>query len=173
MTEVVTAILNAAERRMRLGGFSGFSFREIAADVGMKSSSIHYHFPTKEDLAAAVIRRYTADVSRRMDIALAKDNDPVRVWTETFRGKWISQGKMCPCTMLAAASLDLPEKVVTEVRKFFQMSLDKLVSAGLSEASAAEFYSTLIGATVVATALKEPAVFERAIGEFQEMHAVA
>ena len=36
----------------------GFSFRELAADVGVKSSSVHYHFPTKEALAAAVIRRW-------------------------------------------------------------------------------------------------------------------
>jgi AcrR family transcriptional regulator len=59
MSDVNTAILNAAEARMRLGGFNGFSFRDIAADVGVKSSSVHYHFPTKETLAAAVIHRYT------------------------------------------------------------------------------------------------------------------
>jgi len=55
MSDVNTAILDAAEARMRLGGFNGFSFR----DVGVKSSSVHYHFPTKETLAAAVIHRYT------------------------------------------------------------------------------------------------------------------
>ena len=33
--EVSVAIMDAAERRIRLGGFNGFSFREIAADVGM------------------------------------------------------------------------------------------------------------------------------------------
>ena len=59
MSDVNTAILDAAEARMRLGGFNGFSFRGIAADVGVKSSSVHYHFPTKETLAAAVIHRYT------------------------------------------------------------------------------------------------------------------
>ena len=49
MNEIVAAIMDAAERRMRIGGFNGFSFREIAADVGVKSSSVHYHFPTKEN----------------------------------------------------------------------------------------------------------------------------
>jgi len=173
MSDITIAIMDAAERRMRIGGFSGFSFREIAADVGIKSSSVHYHFPTKEDLAAAVIRRYTADVSDRMDQELQKDKDPVHVWTETFRGKWISQGKMCPCTMLAAASLDLPEKVATEVKRFFRMSLDKLRSAGMSEAAAAEFYSTLIGAMVVSVALGEPAVFNHAVHDPQDLRAVA
>ena len=41
MSDVKTAIMDAAERRMQLGGFGGFSFREIAADVGIKSSSVH------------------------------------------------------------------------------------------------------------------------------------
>jgi TetR/AcrR family transcriptional repressor of nem operon len=59
MTEMRNAILDAAEARIRRGGYSGFSFREIAVDVGVKSSSVHYHFPTKEMLAAAVARRYT------------------------------------------------------------------------------------------------------------------
>ena len=63
MSDVKTAIMDAAERRMQLGGFGGFSFREIAADVGIKSSSVHYHFPTKEDLAAAVIRRWAEETS--------------------------------------------------------------------------------------------------------------
>jgi TetR/AcrR family transcriptional repressor of nem operon len=58
MSDVKAAIMDAAERRMQQGGFGGFSFREIAADVGIKSSSVHYHFPTKEDLAAAVIHRW-------------------------------------------------------------------------------------------------------------------
>ncbi|WP_157628311.1 helix-turn-helix domain-containing protein, partial [Ensifer sp. BR816] len=46
--------MDAAEERIRRAGYSGFSFREIAADVGVKSASVHYHFPTKERLAAAV-----------------------------------------------------------------------------------------------------------------------
>ena len=63
MSDAAVAIMDAAERRIRLGGFNGFSFREIAADVGIKSSSVHYHFPTKENLAAAVIHRYTDEVA--------------------------------------------------------------------------------------------------------------
>ena len=40
ISDVKTAIMDAAERRMQLGGFGGFSFREIAADVGIKSSMV-------------------------------------------------------------------------------------------------------------------------------------
>src|SRR6266478_10194767 len=108
MNDNAIAIMDAAERRMRIGGFNGFSFREIAADVGVKSSSVHYHFPTKEALAAAVIRRYSEETAKLIDEELEKDPDPVRVWTNAFRRTALSEGRMCPCTVLGAASQDLP-----------------------------------------------------------------
>ena len=52
-------ILDAAETMIQSQGYNGFSFREIADQVGIKSASVHYHFPTKADLGAAVARRYT------------------------------------------------------------------------------------------------------------------
>ena len=52
---------------MQAGGFGGFSFLEIAADVGIKSSSVHSHFPTKEDLAAAIVRRWAEHTFKVID----------------------------------------------------------------------------------------------------------
>src|SRR5512133_1343618 len=106
VSDVAAAIMDAAERRMRRGGFNGFSFRDIAADVGVKSSSVHYHFPTKEKLAAAVIRRYTQEVSELSDQEAKKGGDPVKVWTRAFRGTLNSDDRMCPCVVLGAGSLE-------------------------------------------------------------------
>jgi TetR/AcrR family transcriptional regulator, transcriptional repressor for nem operon len=162
MTDVKNAIIDAAERRMQLGGFGGFSFREIAADVGIKSSSVHYHFPTKEDLAAAVVRRWAEQTSKFIDGELEKDPDPIRVWTNAFRGTAMSDGRICPCTVLGAASQDLPPEVAKEVKGFFRMCLDKLVAEGLSPGDAAEMLSTITGALVIANALGDSAVYDRA-----------
>jgi TetR/AcrR family transcriptional repressor of nem operon len=85
MGDVATAILDAAERRIRIGGFNGFSFREVAADVRLKSSSVHYHFPTREKLAAAVVHRYAGEVAQIIDRGLAADPNPVNVWMRAFR----------------------------------------------------------------------------------------
>lgn len=165
MKDVKTQIMDAAERRMQRGGFGGFSFREIAADVGIKSSSVHYHFPTKESLAAAVIKRWATDTSEQIDTQLKKDRDPIRVWTNAFRGTAVSRGRMCPCTVLGAASQDLPAEVATEVKAFFKMCLDKLIAAGLAPSNAAEVLSTLTGALVVANALGDRAAYDRATAD--------
>src|SRR6185369_12159145 len=114
MSDAATAIMDSAERRMRLGGFSGFSFREIAADVGIKSSSVHYHFPTKEALAAAVVRRYVERVSEEIDGDVETEKDPVKLWTKAFRRSSTSAKTMCPCVVLGAASQDLPSEVSNE-----------------------------------------------------------
>ena len=173
MSDVKDAILNAAELRMQQSGFAGFSFREIAADVGIKSSSVHYHFPTKEDLAAAVIRRWAEYTAELIDKELEKDPDPIRVWTKAFRGTAFSDAHMCPCTVLAAASQGLPEQVAKEVKGFFKMCQDKLVAEGLSPSKAAEVLSTITGALVVANALGDTAEYDRATRDLLRKGAAA
>ncbi len=170
MSDVATSIMDAAEQRMRLGGFNGFSFRDVAADVGIKSSSVHYHFPTKEKLAAAVIRRYSEEVSELIDKALASEPDPVKVWTRAFRGTLHSKERMCPCAVLGAASLDLPQEVAAAVSGFFKMCLDKLMKSGLSTSKAAELIATITGAMVVANALNDKAMFDRATRDMVRAH---
>jgi TetR/AcrR family transcriptional repressor of nem operon len=162
VSDVKAAIMDAAERRIQQGGLGGFSFREIAADVGIKSSSVHYHFPTKDDLAAAVIRRWAEYTSELIDKQLEKDQDPVRVWTKAFRGTAFSEARMCPCTVLGAGSQDLPAQVAKEVKGFFKMCQEKLVAEGLSPSKAAEVLSTITGALVVANALGDTAEYDRA-----------
>ena len=39
-------------------GYGGFSFRDLAAEISIKSASVHHHFPTKATMTAAVARRY-------------------------------------------------------------------------------------------------------------------
>jgi TetR/AcrR family transcriptional repressor of nem operon len=164
MSDISEAIMDAAERRMRIGGYGGFSFREIAADVGVKSSSVHYHFPTKEKLGAAVIRRYTERVVQYFDKELATGLNPIKVWTRAFRGTLHSE-RMCPCTILAAGSRDLPPEVMAEVHRYFKVCLDKLVTAGLSPDSAVQLLATITGAMVVANALDDIAAYDRATSE--------
>ena len=166
MSDVAAAIMDAAERRMRKAGFNGFSFREIAVDVGVKSSSVHYHFPTKENLAAAVIQRYTAQTADLIERELQKEPNPVKVWVKAFRGTLHSADRMCPCAVLGASSVDLPPEVSAEVKRFFKMCHEKLVEEGLSSDDAAQLLATITGALVVANAVNDLATYDRATREF-------
>lgn len=39
-------------------GFNAFSYKHISQEIDIKTSSIHYHFPTKSDLGIAIIRKH-------------------------------------------------------------------------------------------------------------------
>jgi AcrR family transcriptional regulator len=51
-------LMDLAEDHIRNAGYGGFSFRDLAAEIGIKSASVHHRFPTKATMAAAVARRY-------------------------------------------------------------------------------------------------------------------
>lgn len=48
----------AAEELLLRRGFNGFSYQHIAVRLGIRNAAIHYHFPTKEHLGVALVRRY-------------------------------------------------------------------------------------------------------------------
>jgi TetR/AcrR family transcriptional regulator, transcriptional repressor for nem operon len=75
---------------------------------------------------------------------------------------------MCPCTVLGASSHDLPKEVAAEVKRFFKMCQERLVAQGLSLNKATEFLSTIVGALVVANALRDSAEYDRATRALRE-----
>jgi TetR/AcrR family transcriptional repressor of nem operon len=50
--------MDLAESFIQEKGFNGFSYAHIATALDVKNAAVHYHFPTKEELACAVIQRY-------------------------------------------------------------------------------------------------------------------
>lgn len=62
-----TQIVQHAQRLIQEHGCNGFSYRDLAALIGIKTSSIHYHFPCKNDLLLAVVRHYHAQWREAID----------------------------------------------------------------------------------------------------------
>ncbi|AUM70565.1 TetR/AcrR family transcriptional regulator [Pseudomonas fluorescens] len=162
MSDIGVAIMDAAERRIRVGGFNGFSFREIATDVGVKSSTVHYHFPTKELLAASVIHRYTERIAELIDNDFAAEPDCIKIWVQAFRGTIYSVDRMCPSTVLGAETRDLPDKVSTAVQSFFEMCLERMTTQGMTLEGASQLLSTIVGALLLANALGDIKAYDRA-----------
>jgi len=166
-------IIAAAERRMRTGGFHGFSFREIAADVGVRSASVHHHFPTKEDLAAAVARAYTD----RFKAALGDPADPARspqelllLYVDLFRRDLVEDRSMCLCGFLACEGPTLAQRINAEIRAFFADNLawlervlaraDPQAPPEARMAEASRIVATLEGALLLAHSLGDRGAFE-------------
>ncbi|MET4897063.1 TetR/AcrR family transcriptional regulator [Sphingomonadaceae bacterium jetA1] len=162
MNETAEAIMDAAERRIRAGGYGGFSFRDLAADVGVKSASVHYHFPTKDMLVAAVARRYNDRVVAAVEQEIATGADAVEAWRKVFRDALAKGAHMCLCGSLGATAGDLAPDVATEVRRFFDLGVDSLMAGGLPRARAMQALALLEGAILMASVQGDSAIFDAA-----------
>ena len=162
------ALLKAAEDKVRLGGYNNFSFREIANEVGIKSASVHYHFPTKADLGAELAHQYTnafLNALGDVDEIKANNENPIDVYTQLFRNALLTDNKMCLCGLLGAQNESLPDKVRLEVKRFFDLNLAWLEQAhianGENEPSHAAILtvSLLEGAMMISKALNDHSYF--------------
>lgn len=167
MSETVEAIMDSAERRIRSGGYGGFSFRDLAADVGIKSASIHYHFPTKGALVAAVARRYNDRVAQAVDDEIAAGTSVVGAWRAVFRGALVEGPAMCLAGSLGAISSELTPQVTHEVRRFFDRGVESLMAGGLTRNDATRVFATLEGAILIASARNDASIFDAATAHLE------
>ena len=116
-----TRILDVAERLAQTRGFNGFSYADVAAEVGVTKASLHYHFPGKAELGEALIGRY----SERFGAELARIDQnglaPTAKLT-AYAGLYadvLRQKRMCLCGMLAAEYETLPDPMRDAILGFF------------------------------------------------------
>jgi TetR/AcrR family transcriptional repressor of nem operon len=57
-TDTREQIMDRAAQLLMSRGFNGFSYRDISSHLGVKNAAVHYHFPTKADLALALVDEY-------------------------------------------------------------------------------------------------------------------
>lgn len=114
-------VLDVAERLIQIRGFQGVSYADIAAEVGVTTASLHYHFPSKADLGLALVERYRARftaalevIERREPSAIGRLAGCARIYLDV-----LDAGRMCLCGMLAAEHSTLPAPMRRGVRAFF------------------------------------------------------
>lgn len=93
--ERLEAVVAAARRRLETRGYKGTSVADIAGDVGVNAGSIHWYFPTKDDLFAAVLDQVAEESRESAHAALAAGASPrealaaVLASAERYRGMHI------------------------------------------------------------------------------------
>jgi TetR/AcrR family transcriptional repressor of nem operon len=181
MSDMKQKIMSAARLTVQDRGYGGLSFRELAKEVGIKSASIHYHFPTKGDLGGALAKRYTADFAEYLDGLLAEGLDPatcIRKYTDVFRDTLRNENRMCLGGIMAAEHNDLPVEVQAEVVKFSEMNarwLTEVLSlqeppgadAKAIERHALAIFAAIEGAQLVARGRNNAAVYDDIVGAYR------
>lgn len=173
------AIMTTARAMVQARGYNALSFREIAKAVGVKSASIHYHFPTKGDLGAALARAYTDEAIAAMDALAASGASPadcVAGFAAIYRAALEANNRMCLCGIMAAEHEDLPPEVRVEVKRFTDAAIAWLTRlqqtrADLSPEAAHEralgIYAAIGGAQLMARGRGDISVFDAAIAAYR------
>ena len=172
MNETANLLMNAAEARIRQKGYNAVSFRDLADELGIKSASVHYYFRQKEDLACALVERYSdvffAAVEGRLG-KNAKSLEKVDAYVDAYRAALYDADAICLCGMLGAEFTGLPQPVAERVAGFFQANIDWLTNALPREWSgkkrtrrAGQLLATLQGAMMLANTLGDRKIFDRA-----------
>lgn len=130
-TDTKTALLDVAERAARARGFDGFSYADLAEAVGIRKASIHYHFPTKAALSAALMERYHAE----MDDRCARIEDRHKTGAERLRAvialyrEALNGGEtLCLCVSLICGRESLSDEVIGKIRAFRAMMVRRITA---------------------------------------------
>jgi TetR/AcrR family transcriptional repressor of nem operon len=173
------AILTAARSRAQSYGYNGLSFRELAKDVGIKSASIHYHFPTKGDLGAVLAQLYSAHAQADLDAVLERTDSPaarLAAYVALFRRALEDGNRMCLCGIMAAEYDDLPDAVKAEVAAFADLNVEWLTKAladadappgQASEQWARAIHAAIGGAQLAARSRNDIALFDDIVATYR------
>jgi TetR/AcrR family transcriptional regulator, transcriptional repressor for nem operon len=114
-------LMRNATAIVRRGGSAALNFRDLGHSVGVKSSTVHYYFPTKSDLLKEIASEYTTMFLEALEDGL-RDSGSFRedmlLLVDLFVG---AQGEKlsCLCGMLATEADLLDPAVKTTVNQFF------------------------------------------------------
>lgn len=161
-------ILDAAEIRVRGGGFAAMSFRDLAIDVGIKSASVHYHFPTKTDLGGALVARYSDQFKARLDeIGTSNLMEALDAFVALYASALVLNKTICLCAVMGAEAIGLPDHVNQRTKAFFQLNRDWLETllrthgADAPAAYASMVVAALEGGMIVASASNDRSLFDQ------------
>jgi TetR/AcrR family transcriptional repressor of nem operon len=173
-------ILNTAHAFIADRGYAAFSYADIADQLKISKATVHHHFPSKVDLAIAVLRRHRFRLVENLAALDGAVNEPLTRLSRYMRHWEVCIQKktepICIAALLAAELPSLPVDVATEVRLHFVALhgwLQKTIELGLKQKTirlaqtasgeAELIMATVHGAMVSARAYQSSKVFGQVV----------
>ncbi|MDJ0650185.1 MAG: TetR/AcrR family transcriptional regulator [Calothrix sp. MO_167.B12] len=128
-------ILDTAQSMVRNRGYSAFSYADIAKQIGIRKASIHYHFPSKDNLVKELVKRYREILERKCFHIEQQEITPqeqLREFVNLYRDG-LQDNQICLCGMLTADFVVLNSEIQAELRSFLAVNqswLTRLLQRG-------------------------------------------
>jgi TetR/AcrR family transcriptional repressor of nem operon len=171
-------ILDIAQRLMQTRGYNGFSYADVAAEIGISKASLHHHFSTKATLGAAIIERYarqTREALARISADKHSAPDRLAAFTQLYADVLV-EDRLCLGAMLAAEFGTLPQPMQKTVRQFFRDNqdwLEHVIAAGRGARTLRPQGNDADVARVMLGGLEGAMLIARPLGDIDSFHATA
>ena len=176
--DTATRILDIAERLVQSRGFNGFSYADVAAELGITKASLHYHFAGKAELGDALIARYAARFAEALEQIYQRGGDaPAKL--DAYAGLYadvLREKRMCLCGMLAADYDTLPKPMRDAVIRFFddnELWLTRVLGQGHEDGSVRIGGSASEAAQAIIGGLEGALLVARPYGDVARFKATA
>ena len=119
-------IMDKAAELLTRRGYNGFSYRDISTHLGVKNAAIHYHFPSKSDLALALVDNYQQTLRSNTSSFMAYGGPATPQMEGLFlftRSQFCMGHCICPMGAFSVDFDDLPEEIKSATERFMQDSI--------------------------------------------------
>jgi TetR/AcrR family transcriptional regulator, transcriptional repressor for nem operon len=177
-TDTATRILEIGERLLQTRGYNGFSYADIARELGVTKASLHYHFPTKAALGDALIARYAERFATALDEierAGLSARGELDAYVALYRGV-LQHDRMCLCGILAGEHQTLPLPMRDALVRFFDMNetwLAGLLERGRVDGSIPVHGPSVDTARLILSSLEGAMLVARADGDVARFDSTA
>jgi TetR/AcrR family transcriptional repressor of nem operon len=100
-TDTRAQILRVARTMIATRSYLGFSFQDIADQVGIRKPSLYHHFPTKEALGIEVLEEATAGFKRWAAATPTSPQKKLSAYFRLYRDTLQAGSRVCPAGALA------------------------------------------------------------------------
>jgi Transcriptional regulator len=178
------AELNTKAKALELGGyylqtlgFNGFSFQNIADELGIKKASLHYYFPSKEDFGLSLIeeyeKAYIAFTEKLSPLSAPKKLDQMfqMFYRMTDDGK-----KICPTGVLCSDFNSLSKGMKKRLLAFYELQrswLKETLKQGIQEKEFKKDLNVELQVELIATFIQGSLQVARLRGEAETFKSSA
>lgn len=152
-------IIQLAMELTQSRSFNWLSYQDISDRLSIRKASIHYHFPTKQDLGVALLKHYRelfAEWSREAKSKYKSAPERFDAYFDYFRGIMGKNERVCPGGVFSLEWQTLSDGMKTEVKGLFndhRKFLDVVIREGreakeLREEGSVEEQIAMIGSCV-------------------------
>lgn len=178
-SDTYTRLMDVAQDLVQQRGLNAMSFQDLSVAVGIRKASVHYHFPSKDEMVVKLLARYRERFAGYVQVILnsrisgaEKLKRYAGLFAEPLKAPPHDRG--CLCGMLAAEMLTLNGAAADSVQAFFNENhvwLRRIFDEGIADASLTVASSSKALAPFVFASLEGSLMLSRAQGGLKRMQA--